>query len=119
MNKPILFNPYIIALITLLPMTIVYFFIQRRKKIKLKTEKESYRKFKKEEVDMNNLMNSINKSSQLHRELSRKYHPDRFLDQEKKTFAEELMKEINGNKTDYNKLLDLKEKANHKLTNKT
>ncbi len=67
---------------------------------------------------MDNLMNNINKSSQLHKELSRNYHPDRFLDEEKKALAEELMKEINGNKTDYKKLLALKEKAGYNLTNR-
>lgn len=119
MNSPSLFNPFIITLIALLPVTIVFFLIQKRKKIKLKlkAERTDYRKFKKEEVDMGNLMNSINKSSQLHKELSRKYHPDRFLDQDKKALAEELMKEINGNKTDYKSLLDLKEKAITNLTN--
>lgn len=120
MNSSTIFNPYIITLITLVPLTFAIFFIQKRNKLRLKpkTERKNYRKFKKEEVDMGNLMDSINKSSQLHKELASKYHPDRFLDEDKKSLAEELMKDINGNRTDYKKLLELKEKAINNLAKK-
>lgn len=77
-----------------------------------------FQEYKDNDVDMNNLIESINKSKSLHKVLSKKYHPDKYLNQSTKMKAEELMKEINRNKTDYKKLLDLEDKAIKNLTNK-
>lgn len=73
------------------------------------------RKAKSNDIDMANVMNSINGSRELYKELSRKYHPDRFLDPEKNKLASEIMKDITDNKRDFNKLQELKQRAENEL----
>jgi alcohol dehydrogenase YqhD (iron-dependent ADH family) len=71
---------------------------------------------KNSNVDMDNLMNSINKSRQLYKQLSAKCHPDRFpADEEKRKMADELFQDITKNQRNYNKLLELQEEAKQKL----
>lgn len=65
-------------------------------------------KFKKSNIDMMAVMDDINKSRDLYKELSRKYHPDRFTDKDDKDRAEGFMKEITKHKNNYAKLLELK-----------
>ena len=48
-------------------------------------------------LDMADLMLSINKASDLYKELSRKTHPDKFVNSEKEKIAEELFKEVESN----------------------
>jgi len=66
-------------------------------------------------VDMGNLMNSINSSKQLYKELSRACHPDRFINSEKQVIAEHIFQEISDNKRDFNKLTALKQRAKTEL----
>lgn len=67
-------------------------------------------------VDMDNLMNSINKSRQLYKQLSAKCHPDRFaIDEVKRTIADSLFQEITKHQRNYGKLLELQEEAKQKL----
>lgn len=66
-------------------------------------------------IDMNNLMNSINGSRDLYKELSRKCHPDRFVNSPLQKIAEEIFQEISKSKRDYEKLLLLKLKAENEL----
>jgi hypothetical protein len=66
---------------------------------------------KKYEVDMDNLMNSINGSKDLYKELSRTCHPDRFINSDKQKLAEEIFQEISNHKRDFKKLTELKERA--------
>ena len=71
---------------------------------------------KSSNVDMDNLMNSINKSRTLYKQLSTKCHPDRFpTDEQKRSIADLLFQEITRNQRNYNKLLELKEKAQQQL----
>ena len=72
-------------------------------------------KFKKANVDMSSVMTDINKSRDLYKQLSRKYHPDRFLDADKKELAEDIMKRITKHKHSYAALLELKSEAESKL----
>jgi len=89
----------------------------KRKRISFNTvEGESLSDAKNSNVDMDNLMNSINKSRQLYKQLSAKCHPDRFVsDEEKKVIAESLFQDITRNQRNYNKLLELQEEATQKL----
>lgn len=73
--------------------------------------KDKIRNAKKSDVDMDNLMNSINGSKDLYKELSRTCHPDRFINSDKQKFAEEIFQEISKNKRDFKKLTELKERA--------
>lgn len=74
-------------------------------------EKNSLEYAKDQSIDMNNLMNSISGASILYKELSRKYHPDRFVNSPKHKIAEEIFKEISKNKRNYENLNLLKNKA--------
>lgn len=68
-----------------------------------------------ESIDMNNLINSINGSRDLYKELSRKCHPDNFVDSPLQKNAEEIFQEISKNKRDFGKLLLLKARAETEL----
>jgi hypothetical protein len=73
--------------------------------------KSDFKKMKSQDIDMENLMNSITNSKELYKELSKKCHPDRFVNTELQFIAEKIFQEISENKRDYNSLLKLKERA--------
>jgi len=73
--------------------------------------KDKMRNAKKSEVDMENLMNSINGSKDLYKKLSRTCHPDRFINSDKQELAEEIFQDISKYKRDFKKLTELKERA--------
>ena len=66
-------------------------------------------------IDMDDLLNNINKSNKLYKELSIKFHPDRFRDHKMVKKANDILKEISINKRNYKKLLELKEIAEREL----
>ena len=72
-------------------------------------------KSKDNDIDMMGVMNDINGSRELYKTLSRKYHPDRFMDPAKKEIASELMKDITKYKRNYNKLTQLQKQAENEL----
>lgn len=94
---------------------IVFLFLKLKKKRKdLKfgdLSKDKMRNAKKSDVDMDNLMNSINGSKDLYKELSRTCHPDRFINSDKQKAAEEIFQDISKYKRDFKKLTELKERA--------
>ena len=63
------------------------------------------------EVDMSNLMDSINKSRDLYKELSRKCHPDKFINSEYQEIANAIFQEISNEQRNYEKLSALKIRA--------
>jgi uncharacterized sporulation protein YeaH/YhbH (DUF444 family) len=80
--------------------------------------KNTHTKFEKEileakdgDINMTDLMLSINKSRELYKELSRKCHPDKHIESEFQKEIEELFQEITENQRNYVKLVELKEKA--------
>lgn len=73
--------------------------------------KDNLKKSKETDIDMVNLMNSINNSSELYKELSRKCHPDRFVNSPNQKLAEEIFQEIARHKRNHEKLIALKERA--------
>jgi hypothetical protein len=102
-----------IALAELL-IIIFLFLMLRKKNSNLKfgdVTKDKMRNAKKSDIDMNNLMNSINGSKELYKKLSRSCHPDRFINSDKQKIAEEIFQEISKNKRDFKILTELKEKA--------
>lgn len=94
---------------------IVFLFLKLKKKGKdLKfgdLSKDKMRNAKKSDVDMDNLMNSINGSKDLYKGLSRTCHPDRFINSDKQKLAEEIFQDISKHKRDFKKLTELKERA--------
>jgi hypothetical protein len=77
--------------------------------------RENLKKSKEATIDFGNVMNSINGSGELYKELSRKCHPDRFVDSPLQKLAEEIFQEISKNKRDFEKLSALKERAINEL----
>lgn len=73
--------------------------------------KDHLKKSKEADIDMGNLMNSINNSSELYKELSKKCHPDRFVNSPDQKLAEEIFQEIARHKRNHEKLTALKERA--------
>ena len=73
--------------------------------------KETIRKAKDQNINMDNLMDSINSSTDLYKELSSKCHPDRFVNSDKQLLAEKIFQEISKDKRNYEKLCVLKERA--------
>jgi hypothetical protein len=77
-------------------------------KNKLKTAKTT-------SIDMDNLMNSINGAGGLYKELSKKCHPDLFVNSDKQSLAEEIFQEITKNKRNFKALQDLRVRAINEL----
>lgn len=77
--------------------------------------KDTMKNAKTKKIDMNNLMNSINGSRDLYKELSKMCHPDNFVNTDMQTIAEEIFKDISKDKRNYEKLLAIKERAKNEL----
>ncbi|PRX14137.1 hypothetical protein [Nonlabens ulvanivorans] len=73
--------------------------------------KQNLKNAKDSKVNMGDLMDSINGARDLYKELSRKCHPDLFINTDKQLIAQDLFQEISKNKRDYKKLTELKERA--------
>jgi hypothetical protein len=74
--------------IALIEFAIIVFLVFRLRKKREKLtfgdlSKDRIRNAKKSDVDMENLMNSINGSKELYKQLSRTCHPDRFINNSK------------------------------------
>ena len=77
---------------------------------------DTLEKSKSKQINMGDLLNNINKSKTLYKQLASKCHPDKFPnDENKNKIAEELLKQITDNKHDYKKLLDLKNQITNQL----
>ena len=76
-------------------------------------------KMKEEQIDMQNIFSNISNRTKievLYKELCKLCHPDKFeKDLEKQRLAKELFDRVQGSKTDYNRLLELKEIINEQL----
>lgn len=80
-----------------------------------RTTEELLNNSKKTNVDMGNLMDNINKSKELYKQLSTKCHPDRFIDTELNKKAGDIFQDITRNQRNYSRLLELKEIAQNEL----
>jgi hypothetical protein len=102
--------------VALLEFVIIILFIYKtRKKNKIldfsDVSKDKVKSAKTADVDMANLMNSISGAKPLYKSLSRLCHPDRFINTDKQTIAENIFQEISNNKRNYKMLVELKERA--------
>lgn len=70
---------------------------------------------KKNSIDMDNLLNSIHNSKGLYKELSKKCHPDRFINDPKQMTAQEIFQKITANEKNFEKLSLLKLRAESEL----
>lgn len=74
-------------------------------------ESQTIEESKKVVIDMDNLMDSIHNSRQLYKEMSRKCHPDNFINNPKHKLAEDIFQEITKNEKNYKNLNFLKDRA--------
>ena len=101
--------------IAIIEFLIILYLLFFRKKTDSTTAKFK-REAKEGEVDFGNIINSSFHVKPLYDELIVCCHPDRFPnDNEKNKIALELFQEISKNRTNYKKLIELKELAKQKL----
>lgn len=94
--------------------TIVKLFKKKKNDIEINQLINNY---KKQKVNMNDLMQSINKSNDLYNKMKIEFHPDKFLNS---AFYNEILshyQEITKSKRDYLKLFEINEKLNNLLNN--
>ena len=91
----------------------------KKKKPQLSVEELAQRKTIKDakgaDINMTDLIESINKSKALYKQLSAKCHPDRFIAEDIKEKANALIQEITENKNNYAVLQQLKNRAEQEL----
>jgi len=106
--------------LTIIEFLIILYLIFRLKRVNKNlafkdVAKKDIKNSQKMDIDMDNLMNSINSSRDLYKELSKKCHPDRFVNSDKQDLAEKIFQEISRNKRDFEKLNKLKLRAEKEL----
>lgn len=106
--------------ISLLQFCLLLYLINKRYKKNRNTSdrtlnREQKKKFKRSSVNMDDLMQSINRSKELYKKLSRSCHPDRFIGKPEQKNAEFIFQEISRYKRDYKQLICLREKAEQEL----
>ncbi len=106
--------------IAIIELILILFFIYKLKSKKKvfelsDLETRNIKNSKKSNIDMDNLINSIHNSRTLYKELSKKCHPDKFINDSKQKAAEEIFQEITKNERDFEKLNALKLRAINEL----
>jgi hypothetical protein len=76
------------------------------------TSKTGKSKQEPENKEMTNVVNSMFLCTPIYDKLKVKCHPDRFIDENQKTIAQDLFQELQENKYNYEKLLELETKVN-------
>lgn len=106
-----------IALVELLLIIILLYIIKSKKKVSELSDidKKNIKNSKNNTIDMENLVNSIHNSRTLYKELSKKCHPDRFINDSKQEIAEDIFQEITKNERNFKKLSELKSRAINEL----
>ena len=106
-----------IALIELFFIIFLFYKLKSKKEVTELTDLEinSIKKSKNNNINMNSLMDNIHNSRNLYKELTRKCHPERFVNDERQVLAEEIFKEISDNERNYEKLYLLKLRAENEL----
>lgn len=95
---------------------IIFIILFQKKKQTLTSQQQLKNEIIKEKIDFGNIINSSFHVKALYDELKVKCHPDRFsINDEENIIALELFQEISKNRTNYKKLIELKELAKNKL----
>lgn len=68
-------------------------------------------------IDIENVILSIDKANIKYKELIVKFHPDKYLDDQKKRDANLITQKLTANKRNYNKLVKIENEANLILSN--
>lgn len=97
-------------------LVIIFLLFKRKTKVNETVNSKFKKDSLKSEIDFHNIIDSSFNSMKLYDELKVKCHPDRFpTDNEMNKIADSLFQEINKNKTNTKRLLELKEEAKQKL----
>jgi hypothetical protein len=97
-------------------LVIIFLLFKQKKKVKETVKSKLKTDSLKGEIDFHNIIDSSFNSQKLYDELKVKCHPDRFpTDNEMNKIADSLFQEINKNKTNTKRLIELKEEAKQKL----
>lgn len=67
------------------------------------------------DIDTDSMMSDIFKSKELYDKLIKKCHPDRFVDETMKSVMTEFSQEITKNKSNYGKLVSIKEEIENQF----
>lgn len=106
----------LISVAEALVILILFYKYQKAKKENFITNNFSELKdAKKADIDMGDLMNSINGSRDLYKVLSRKCHPDRFQDEKLRNKADKIFQDISRHKRNHKKLTELQIQAENEL----
>ena len=102
--------------IALIEFIIILFSLFKKNKKKSSLDfadlsREKVKSAKMASIDMGNLMDSINNSRDLYKELSRSCHPDKYINSDKQKVAEDIFQNITKFKRDFRKLSELKKRA--------
>lgn len=98
----------------LIILSLVFYIIYLKRRQTLSKFEKEILEAKNTDIDMDDLMLSINKSRELYKELSRKCHPDQHMNSEFQKEIEELFQEITKNKRNFQELVKLKDIAANK-----
>ena len=90
-------------------------FKSKQRKNKISFENSIIGEARETNVDMENIILSINQSTELYKKLSHTCHPDKFANTEKEEIADKIFQNITRNKRNYKALLSLKEQAIEEL----
>jgi hypothetical protein len=101
--------------ISFVELIIIILLIISRRNRSSDLNEDKIKSMKNAKVDMAGLMNSINSSKELYKELSKKCHPDRFVNTDKQEIADLLFQEITQSKRDFGALEKLKIRAEKEL----
>ena len=113
-NHPIWFWLFLLQCIVI--VILVFLLVEQKINARLAVyERNRMQEYGKKEVDLVNVMKSINSSKELYKELSLKCHPDRYAGDPRQAIARELFRDISANKRNYQKLREIQEVANKKL----
>lgn len=106
-----------LSIIEFLVIIFLIYKIKSKKELAILTDLdiESIKKAKGNKIDMDSLMDNIHNSRNLYKELSRKCHPERFVNDDRQVLAEEIFKEISENERNHEKLSFLKLRAEKEL----
>lgn len=99
-------------------LLLVFFLLQFRKRKYVETEAERIKRkvMQEGEIDFGNTLKSAFHAQELYDELKVRCHPDRFpADAEKNRIATEIFQKIVENRSNYKKLMELKERAEQEL----
>lgn len=106
-----------VACAEFLVIAILVFYLIKSKKSKGFIQKNTLLldKIKNEKINMDSVVDNIFEAGKLYDQLKVQCHPDRFINTDKYEIADELYKEITKNKSNANKLRQLRDAARETL----